>query len=97
MLLCGILCLCSVYSSVAKKYVMFFVMFFVMFIQTFKCFYILQMLDGEMYEKIRDFFVILSRNEVDCCGHTQERFMKILTDATLVSISRCRSFIYRFS
>ena len=50
---------------------------------------VLQMLDGDMYEKVRDAFIVFARTELECCGLTQECFTKIMSDAGLVS--RCVS------
>ena len=43
------------------------------------------MLDGDMYDKVREFFILLARTELECCGLTQECFTKIMSDAGLVS------------
>lgn len=43
------------------------------------------MLDGELYEKLREFFIIMARTELECTGLTQECFTKIMSDAALVS------------
>ena len=41
----------------------------------------LQTLDGDMYDKVQGYFTTLARSELECCGLTQECFMKILTDS----------------
>ena len=45
-----------------------------------------QVLDGEMYDKLREFFILMARTELECCGLTQECFTKIMSDSALVSI-----------
>ena len=49
-------------------------------------FFFRQVLDGEMYDKLREFFILMARTELECCGLTQECFTKIMSDSALVSI-----------
>lgn len=46
---------------------------------------LIKLLDNEMYDKLRDFFIVMARTELECCGLTQECFTKIMSDAALVS------------
>lgn len=46
---------------------------------------LIKTLDGEVYDKMQEFFTLFCQAELHSCGVTQECFMKILTDATKVS------------
>ena len=54
-----------------------------------------QVLDGEMYDKLREFFILMARTELECCGLTQECFTKIMSDSALVSIIKIPQFTFR--
>lgn len=45
-----------------------------------------QTLDGEVYERMQEYFTLFCQSELQSCGITQECFMKILSDATKVRI-----------
>ena len=45
----------------------------------------MQMLDGDMYDRVRDFYSLLAVKELECCGITQECFTRIVSDANLVN------------
>ena len=38
-----------------------------------------------MYERVKDFFMVLCHTELESCGLTQECFTKIMADSTMVS------------
>jgi len=44
-----------------------------------------QTLDGDVYERMQEYFTLFCQSELQSCGITQECFMKILSDATKVS------------
>jgi len=44
-----------------------------------------QTLDGDVYERMQEYFTLFCQSELHSCGITQECFMKILSDATKVS------------
>jgi len=44
-----------------------------------------QTLDGDVYERMQEYFTLFCQSELHSCGVTQELFMKILSDATKVS------------
>ena len=46
---------------------------------------VMQMLDGDMYDRVRDFYSLLAVKELECCGITQECFTRIVSDANLVN------------
>jgi len=46
-----------------------------------------QTLDGDVYERMQEYFTLFCQSELHSCGVTQELFMKILSDATKVDIS----------
>jgi len=48
---------------------------------------LLQTLDGDVYERMQEYFTLFCQSELHSCGITQECFMKILSDATKVSIN----------
>jgi len=43
-----------------------------------------QTLDGDVYERMQEYFTLFCQSELHSCGVTQELFMKILSDATKV-------------
>jgi len=43
-----------------------------------------QTLDGDVYERMQEYFTLFCQSELHSCGITQECFMKILSDATKV-------------
>jgi len=45
-----------------------------------------QTLDGEVYERMQEYFTLFCQSELQSCGITQECFMKILSDATKVRV-----------
>ena len=45
-----------------------------------------QTLDGDVYERMQEYFTLFCQSELHSCGVTQELFMKILSDATKVII-----------
>jgi len=46
-----------------------------------------QTLDGDVYERMQEYFTLFCQSELHSCGVTQELFMKILSDATKVRCS----------
>ena len=46
-----------------------------------------QAMDGDVYEKVQEAFMTLSKTELECCGITQECFSKVLCDSTMVRFS----------
>ncbi|CAD5120278.1 DgyrCDS8847 [Dimorphilus gyrociliatus] len=46
---------------------------------------LMQELDGEVYDKAREFMTIISMSELECCGLTQECFTKIMADSCMIS------------
>ncbi|XP_074649668.1 F-BAR and double SH3 domains protein 2-like [Tubulanus polymorphus] len=46
---------------------------------------LMQQLDVDMYEKVQEAFITLSKTELECCGITQESFSRSLCDAALIS------------
>ena len=40
--------------------------------------YLLQVLDGNIFEKLQDYLSLLSRYELDACTNTEEAFVKSL-------------------
>ncbi|KAK2176270.1 hypothetical protein NP493_673g01034 [Ridgeia piscesae] len=56
---------------------------------------LIKTLDGEMFEKMREFFTLFARTELQCCGLTQECFTRVQMDALLVSQDyNQRSFLH---
>jgi len=45
-----------------------------------------QTLDGDVYERMQEYFTLFCQSELHSCGVTQELFMKILSDATKVRL-----------
>jgi len=45
-----------------------------------------QTLDGDVYERMQEYFTLFCQSELQSCGITQECFMKILSDATKVRL-----------
>ena len=48
---------------------------------------VFQVLDGDMFEKVQEFFSTLGRTELESAKTTLESFSKVLSDADLVNIS----------